>query len=181
MSTGPIRWTVLLAVSAFFGPFVTSVLAQDAGPSHNPLPADSPPTGRDLFLANCANCHGADGTGSAATRVGLPIVPPDFTESRFASREPQADWAGIVTLGGPLRGFDRLMPSFGDALTREEIDLILEYVQTPLVIGQLVKFFLFKGFRARKTGTRTQVAATRMPSFWKILRVSLTIFISSWL
>jgi hypothetical protein len=62
--------------------------------------------------------------------VGLPIVPPDFTESRFASREPQADWAGIVTLGGPVRGFHRLMPSFGDALTREEIDLILEYVQT---------------------------------------------------
>jgi len=62
--------------------------------------------------------------------VGLPIVPPDFTESRFASREPEQDWAGIVTLGGPVRGFDRLMPAFGDALTREEIDLILEYVQT---------------------------------------------------
>ena len=36
----------------------------------------------------------------------------------------------MVTHGGPLRGFDRLMPAFGDALTREEIDLILEYVQT---------------------------------------------------
>jgi len=36
----------------------------------------------------------------------------------------------VVTYGGPLRGFDQLMPAFGDALTREEIDLILEYVQT---------------------------------------------------
>jgi len=62
--------------------------------------------------------------------VGLPVQPPDFTESSFASREPAADWAGVVTLGGPLRGFDRLMPAFGDALSREEIDLILEYVQT---------------------------------------------------
>ena len=62
--------------------------------------------------------------------VGLPIPPPDFTESQFASREPAADWAGVVSHGGPLRGFDRLMPAFGDALSREEIDLILEYVQT---------------------------------------------------
>jgi hypothetical protein len=62
--------------------------------------------------------------------VGLPVQPPDFTESRFASREPAADWAGVVTHGGPIRVFDRLMPAFGDALTREEIDRILEYVQT---------------------------------------------------
>jgi len=62
--------------------------------------------------------------------VGLPIQPPDFTESSFASREPAADWAGVVTLGGPIRGFNRFMPAFGDALTREEVDLILEYVQT---------------------------------------------------
>lgn len=130
MSAGPIRWTVLLAVLTSFGPFVTPVLAQDAGGSHNPSQADSSPTGKELFLAACANCHGPDGTGAAAWRVGLPIQPPDFTESRFASREPEADWAGIVTLGGPVRGFHRLMPSFGDALTREEIDRILEYVQT---------------------------------------------------
>jgi mono/diheme cytochrome c family protein len=130
MSAGSLRWTVLLAVAAFFGPFVTNALAQDVGPSHNTSRAEPPTTGRDLFLASCANCHGADGTGAAALQVGLPIVPPDFTESRFASREPEADWAGIVTLGGPLRGFDRLMPAFGDALTREEIDRILMYVQT---------------------------------------------------
>jgi hypothetical protein len=62
--------------------------------------------------------------------VGLPVAPPDFTESRFASREPAADWAGVVTHGGPIRVFDRLMPAFGDALTRDEIDRILGYVQS---------------------------------------------------
>jgi len=91
---------------------------------------DRPPNGRELYLHACANCHGADGTGAAATVVGLPVQPPDFTESGFASREPAADWAGVVTHGGPLRAFDSQMPAFGDALTREEIDLILAYVQT---------------------------------------------------
>ena len=130
MRAGRPPWAALLAFLALVGPFVTPALAQDAGPGHNRASADPPPTGRELFLRSCANCHGPDGTGAAAVQVGLPITPPDFTESRFASREPKADWAGIVTLGGPVRGFDRLMPAFGDALTREEIDLILDYMQT---------------------------------------------------
>ena len=130
MSDGRPSWAVLLAFTALLGPFVTPSLAQDVDPSHNRASVQPPPTGRDLFLRSCANCHGSDGTGAAAIQVGLPITPPDFTESRFASREPKADWAGIVTLGGPLRGFNRLMPAFGDAMTREEIDLILDYIQT---------------------------------------------------
>jgi len=120
----------ILLGSFLLGPIVSPVLAQDAGSRPAGSLAEHPPSGRDLYLSSCANCHGTDGTGTQALVVGLPIVPPDFTESVFASREPAADWAGVVTHGGPLRGFDRLMPAFGDALTREEIDLILEYVQT---------------------------------------------------
>ena len=112
------------------GTNVSPALAQDAGLRPATNRAETGPTGRDLFLHSCAACHGSDGTGVQANVAGLPIQPPDFTESRFASREPAADWAGIVTHGGPIRGFDRLMPAFGDALPREEIDLILEYVQT---------------------------------------------------
>jgi mono/diheme cytochrome c family protein len=123
------RVRVLLCFS-LLGPIVTPALAQDVGSRPANTRAGPPPSGRDLYLSSCATCHGADGTGVQALVVGLPIQPPDFTESVFASREPAADWAGIVTHGGPLRGFDRLMPAFGDGLTREEIDLILEYVQT---------------------------------------------------
>mgnify|MGYP006285793289 FL=1 len=143
MSTGPLRWTVLSLVLALPGLFVTPTHAQDAGSGPATVagpdasattPAEAPvaavPTGQELYEQACANCHGPDGTGGQANVVGLPIQPPDFTESRFASREPAADWAGVVTLGGPVRGFDRLMPAFGDALSREEIDRILTYVQT---------------------------------------------------
>jgi len=130
MCAGRLPWAALLALMALVGPIVTPALAQDVGPSHNGASAVPPPSGRELFLRSCANCHGPEGTGAVAVQVGLPITPPDFTESRFASREPKGDWAGVVTLGGPIRGFDRLMPAFGDALTREEIDLILDYVQT---------------------------------------------------
>jgi mono/diheme cytochrome c family protein len=139
---------VLPSVVVLLGLFVNSTLAQNVG-SRPPaveathqtgvdepgLSPDAPSvavarTGEELYMEACANCHGPDGTGAQANVVGLPIQPPDFTESRFASREPAADWAGVVTLGGPVRGFDRLMPAFGDALTRDEVDRILTYVQT---------------------------------------------------
>ncbi len=115
---------------ALLGPIVTPAVAQIAETRPTDTRTEPPPSGRDLYLNSCAGCHGPDGTGAQALIAGLPVVPPDFTESVFASREPAADWAGVVTYGGPLRGFDRLMPAFGDALTRAEIDLILEYVQT---------------------------------------------------
>jgi hypothetical protein len=112
------------------GIFVSPGMAQSQGSRPDPGGGEADLPGRALYLDACANCHGADGTGARAAVVGLPVPPPDFTESGFASREPAADWAGVATLGGPVRGFDRLMPAFGDALTREEIDLILEYMET---------------------------------------------------
>ena len=124
MSVGPPRWTVLFAVVGVVITLASPIRALNAQDS-NALAQ-----GRDLFLAACSNCHGADGTGSTAHQIGLPVEPPDFTESSFASREPKGDWAGVVFEGGPLRGFDRMMPSFGGALTREEIDLILDYMET---------------------------------------------------
>lgn len=121
MKHGPFSRTALIAGVALLGPIVTPAFAQDV---------EAWPNGRELYLNSCANCHGPDGTGARAQMVGLPIQPPDFTESAFASREPAADWAGVVTHGGPIRAFDRLMPAFGDALTRDEIDRILAYIQT---------------------------------------------------
>ena len=124
MSSGPPRWKLPLVVVSLLGVIVTSAHAQD------PHRTEALERGRNLYRSACANCHGADGTGSTAYQIALPVEPPDFTESSFASREPHGDWAGVVTEGGPLRGFDRMMPSFGDALSREEIDLILDYMQT---------------------------------------------------
>ena len=120
----------LLVLSAVIGTSSLPAAARQDLPRQSSEPADPAARGRALYLHACANCHGADGTGSGAAIVGLPVAPPDFSDSSFASREPAADWAGVVTLGGPVRGFDRLMPAFGEALRREEVDLILTHVQT---------------------------------------------------
>jgi hypothetical protein len=54
---------------------------------------------------------------------------PDFTDCDFAVREPDADWYAIAHRGGPIRGFDRLMPAFGEALQPEEIQAALAQIR----------------------------------------------------
>lgn len=84
----------------------------------------------EVYDAACAACHGADGKGQPTSVVGFDTPIPDFTDCNFASREPDADWAAIAHGGGPVRGFSRLMPAFGRALTDTEIGQALEHVRT---------------------------------------------------
>lgn len=87
-------------------------------------------TGEELYKKACATCHGADGKGAPATLLGFDTPPPDFTDCNFATREPDADWIAVAHQGGPIRGFAEEMPAFGDALTEDELQKILDYIRT---------------------------------------------------
>src|SRR5262245_52942643 len=87
------------------------------------------PTGKLLFERACISCHGADGRGAPRTTTGLDVDPPDFTDCKVTTPELNADWHGIIQHGGPLRGFSRKMPAFGDALSGDEIDAIIGYLR----------------------------------------------------
>ena len=83
-----------------------------------------------LYRESCAACHGGDGRGRTSAELGFDTAVPDFTDCDFANREPDADWGAIIHQGGPVRGFDRMMPAFGEALSQAEIDAILGHVRT---------------------------------------------------
>ena len=85
--------------------------------------------GANLYTDACAACHGADGRGRTVTELGFETPVPDFTDCDFANREPDSDWGAIIHQGGPVRGFDRMMPAFGEALTDAEIAAILLHVR----------------------------------------------------
>jgi mono/diheme cytochrome c family protein len=87
-------------------------------------------SGEELYRSSCATCHGMDGTGARRSTVAFQEALPDFTDCRFARREPDADWVGVAHQGGPSRGFSRMMPAFGGVLQPEELRRVMGYVRT---------------------------------------------------
>ena len=87
-------------------------------------------TGRQLYVAACQSCHGPDGRGAPIAHVGFSDPLPDFTDCSYASREAAQDWETIVRQGGPVRRFSRRMPSFGLALSADEIARVVHYVRS---------------------------------------------------
>ena len=113
--------------------FCMSSLLATRGLSEMRAVDERPWTGADggaLFEAACVACHGVDGTGRTASQLGFDLPVPDFTDCNFAAREPDSDWLAIIHDGGPARGFDRKMPSFGAALTAAEMQRALDHVRS---------------------------------------------------
>jgi len=98
----------------------------------NALPADA--TGEQIYRFSCATCHGVDGKGSPQSVVGfeLPLPNghdfPDFTDCPTNTVEPLGDWIAVAHRGGPIRGLDRHMPAFGDALSEEQLEQAVKYI-----------------------------------------------------
>lgn len=86
-------------------------------------------SGEQLYGSACAACHGAGGRGAPVSQLGFETPVPDFTDCSFATREPDDDWGAITHAGGPVRGFDEMMPAFGQALSWEHIQRILGHVR----------------------------------------------------
>jgi mono/diheme cytochrome c family protein len=83
--------------------------------------------GAQLFVANCASCHGWSGEGTGASAPGA--YPPLIHNSAVGAT--QADNLTQVVLRGVTRrtgDADVLMPAFGDHLSDEEIVALVNYV-----------------------------------------------------
>ena len=92
--------------------------------------AGAPPrTGAEIWDVACAACHGPDGAGQPRAVLGFDVHIPDLRDCTFATAEPTPDWFAVVHEGGPVRGFDRMMPAYGNALSDEEIARVVDYTR----------------------------------------------------
>ena len=97
-----------------------------------PVKAADLERGSEIFAVNCAMCHGPNGSPDPDSPLveGLGVVPADFSDTLFNSREGEGEWKLVATYGGAALGFSEVMPAFGEALTEEDIDNVLAYIKT---------------------------------------------------
>ena len=88
--------------------------------------------GRAVYQGNCAMCHGAGGSPDPDSPVvkGLGVMPADFSDPLFNSREPAGDWEMVVKYGGHAMGLAEQMPAQGEALSDEQVANVVAYIKS---------------------------------------------------
>lgn len=89
-------------------------------------------SGRDIYEAACAACHGPDGHGTPQAIAGFtpPDTFPHFDKCDETTPEYTEDWTAVIRDGGPARGFSQIMPSFGGVLAPDEINRVVAYLRS---------------------------------------------------
>jgi mono/diheme cytochrome c family protein len=89
-------------------------------------------TGEEIYKAACVGCHGPGGKGQPETTLGFEKPPqfPDFSDCNGSTRERTFDWRATIHEGGAQRGWSEIMPSFAEALTLKQIDMVTQYLRT---------------------------------------------------
>ena len=94
--------------------------------------ADGWERGKEIYATNCASCHGATGQPDADSPLvkALGVMPANFANALFNSREPASTWKVVIEKGGAEMGFSEMMPAFSETLSEEDIDAVLVYIKT---------------------------------------------------
>jgi mono/diheme cytochrome c family protein len=88
--------------------------------------------GKTTFESTCAVCHGASGRADENSPVvqGLGVVPADFSDPLFNSREPAGDWEMVISHGGAALGLAAQMPAHGSVLSDEQVTDVTMYAKS---------------------------------------------------
>lgn len=94
------------------------------------LVADPVKRGEVVFKTNCILCHGVNGDGKGRASVLYNPPPADLTRS-----DKNDDYKRlIITMGGAAMGRSEVMPVWGEQLNADEINDVVAYLRTILVV-----------------------------------------------
>jgi mono/diheme cytochrome c family protein len=110
---------------------VTAFVAAVACAQTGKYPGLKLETGKQIYETACVACHAANGKGTPESTAGFtrPESFPDFTRCDQTTPELNTDWKAVIVHGGRFRGFSQIMPSFGEALTNDQINKVIEYLR----------------------------------------------------
>ena len=88
--------------------------------------------GEQLYQQYCANCHGANLEGALDWKKRLAdgsLPPPPHDNTGHTWHHPDKLLVSIILDGGE-KAYDGTMPAFGERLTREESEIILDFFKS---------------------------------------------------
>jgi mono/diheme cytochrome c family protein len=116
-----VRITGLLTLILGCGLGCGLLSAQDAAPKINKVGAvpTSPASGKEMFRAYCASCHGADGKGNGPAVPALKTPPADLTTlaQRSGGRFPAMRVTSSIRDGAQAGHGSKDMPVWGPLLS----------------------------------------------------------------
>ncbi|MBX3051687.1 MAG: cytochrome c [Caldilineaceae bacterium] len=98
--------------------------------SNSQTDPDQLATGKQVYEANCAACHGINGEGQPNWRTPVNGVfpAPPHDSSGHTWHHPDSALLEIIAQGGSLP--NSAMPAYGDILTVGEREAVLAYIKT---------------------------------------------------
>ena len=88
------------------------------------LAAKEEPDGKELYLANCKQCHGVLGAPTKASLRKYEKIP-DFTDPEFFTKRKDSELLEAIE-----KGKGRDMKGFADKMSKDEMNAVLAYIHT---------------------------------------------------
>lgn len=80
----------------------------------------TPASGKELYAARCATCHGTSGKGDGPAGIHLQPKPADFTSAAWQASVTDAHLEAIISRGGAAVGRSPVMPGAPDLAGQPE-------------------------------------------------------------
>lgn len=116
------RWTIRLLI-AILG------LALLIGPTAVTARAEGAPPAEQMFQDTCARCHGPKGFGDGPDGTTLATHPRNFHDCDIMAKDADDKVFEEIKGGSASIGRSNDMPSWGEALSDDEIRALLAYVR----------------------------------------------------
>lgn len=86
--------------------------------------------GMEIFIINCATCHGETGQGDGPASPGLDPKPADLTDNSMMQSLSDGYLFWRIEEGGTMEPFNSAMPAWGDQLTEDQIWQVISYLRS---------------------------------------------------
>jgi mono/diheme cytochrome c family protein len=108
----------------------TPIIPEDYATLSNPLSGDatSIESGKILYEADCASCHGVTGHGDGSAASGLDPKPGDLATNQKNLSDSYLYWR--ISEGGLMEPFNSMMPAWKGILREDLIWQIILYLRT---------------------------------------------------